>query len=68
MGMEGKTAPAAQTVRAWEGHLPVLTWLSLAELLPSVARLRFTRQIHCTKDNVEVTEEDSHKIDPKNST
>ena len=68
MGMEGKTAPAAQTVRPWEGHLPVPTWLSLAESLPSVARLRFTRQIDCTKDNVEVTEEDSRKIDPKNST
>ena len=68
MGMEGKTAPAAQTVRAWEGHLPVLTWLSLAESLPSVARLRFTRQVHCTKDSGEVTGEESHKIDSKDST
>ncbi len=56
MGMEGKTALAAQAVRAWEGHLTVLTWLSLAELLPSIARLRFTRQVHCTKDSGEVTE------------
>ncbi len=68
MGMEGKTALAAQTVRAWEGNLPVLTWLSLAELLPSVARLRFTGQIHCTQGNAEVTEEDSHKINSKDST
>jgi hypothetical protein len=26
------------------GHSPVLTWLSLVGLLPSIARLRFTRQ------------------------
>ncbi len=68
MGAEGKTAPTAQTARAWEGHSPVLTWLFLAESLPSVARLRFTRQIHCTKGKAEVTEEDSHKIYLKDST
>ena len=49
-------------------HSPALAWLSLAGLLPSMARLRFTRQIHCTKDNEEVTEEDSRKIDVKGST
>ncbi len=68
MGVEGKTAPMAQTIRAWRVIHPRLTWLSLAESLPSVARLRFTRQIHCTKGNAEVTEEDSRKIDPKDST
>ncbi len=49
-------------------HSPALAWLSLAGLLPSMARLRFTKRIHCTKDNEEVTEEDSHKIDAKDST
>ena len=43
-------------------------WLSLAGLLPSMARLCFTRRIHCTKDNKEVTGEDSRKIDQKDST
>jgi hypothetical protein len=65
---EGKTAPTAHTARAWVGHSPVLTRLSLAESLPSVARLRFARQIHGAKGNAEVTEEDSRKIDPKDST
>ena len=68
MGVEGKAAPTAQTVRAQGAIYPRLPWLSLAESLPSVARLRFTRQVHCTKDTVEVTEEDSRKIELKNST
>jgi hypothetical protein len=68
MRVEGETAPAAQTARASEGHLPVLTWLSLAESLPSVARRCFTRQVHCTKDSGKVTGEDSRKIDAKDST
>jgi len=33
-----------------------------------MARLHFTRQVHCTKHNEEVTEEDSRKIDEKDST
>ena len=53
---------------ACEGYLPVLSWLSLAELLSSIARIRFTRQFHCTRSNAEVTRKDSHKIDLKNST
>ena len=68
MVFKWKTAPAARTTGAREGYLPVLAWLSLAELLSSIARVRFTRQFYCTKDNAEVTREDSHKIDYKNST
>jgi hypothetical protein len=38
-----KMAPAERTVRAWEGRLPVLAWLSLGGLLPSRAHFRFTK-------------------------
>ena len=68
MGAEGKNGPDGANRQGLEGHSPVLTWLSLAESLPSVARLRFTRHIHCIKGNAEVTEGNSHKIDPKDST
>ncbi len=56
--------------KAWieDNPSPALAWLSVAGLLPSMARLRFIRQIVCTEDNEEVTEEDSRTIDETDST
>jgi hypothetical protein len=50
MGEEERALPAF-TGRAAAGHSPVLTWLSLAGLLPSRARLRFTRQVEPSIQN-----------------
>lgn len=63
-----KNGPCSKSHKGLGGYLPVLTWLSLAELLSSIARIRFTRQFYCIKDNAEVTRKDPHKIDYKNST
>ena len=54
--MEGRrTTPAEEPAGARRVHSPVLTWLSLAGLLPSIAPLRFTRhRNHSTRyaDNI----------------
>ena len=44
MGVRRKGALAVGTARAEQDYSPALTWLSLVGLLPSRARLRFTRR------------------------
>jgi hypothetical protein len=46
-----KMGSPAITGKAAAGHSPVLTWLSLVGLLPSRARLRFTRQVEPSLQN-----------------